>query len=934
MYIPYDLIRDIALLIDIPLFIFLSGWSVSYKEYKFSDIVKRIISNYIPYVIMIFFLIALLFLFDKVSVPRVTIYNWLTLKSFDSLGWHVVMGSMWFLPVYFVIYSITPIFQKLIKNNSLFIFTIIILILMNAIFTFTSINIQNLNIYTNVTLRYFTFYILFFILGMYFSDKYIALKEFLIIILGLLFIFLLYLGYYGSFDVQSNKFPPSVFYLIISLFSIFISIYIKNFELPCENLYKKNVFLKFLNYSGRNSLTIYLYQGFGGSVIYLLASKLIQLKVSWYIIMVLCFIVNILVTYLLTIIFTPINKNVNRFIELIYSKNSFKFILIIFSVFILVNMIIIVSPERYGDGFEYIYMLQALENHLTPDVLPQDIMDAQIILNQNNIVPYSDAYSGFFESLSGKMYSYHFFGYPLVVLPVKLVLKLFDINTLKSFQITNAIFYIISLWITYLYTEFDEKKKKILVLMLAVNPIIWYLRWTHPEVVTYSLIIISLVMFSRKKLKLSMLFSAIASMQNPPLVILMAIYLIFFIKQYKKDYKIKDAILMIISCIPAGIPSIFYYCNYATPNLIMKVGSAGIKYVSIQKIYDLLFDLNMGIFPYLPILLILFIYLLTRKLFKKDILSYIFAGGLLLMIILSAQTSNWNHGCSGLNRYAVWMIPIIIYYVILYIDIEKFKSAVAISLILSWFIVYHGGGFIPKLSHVEMLAPAKTILNNMPFIYSPDYEIFAERVLSIGDTTYADKFPIVYINNGNVMKALTDYKGLQKMSKLFEVIDKKYYNKLLLKFSKNPDKVMYINFKKNQMSQFTMSPLPDEGFRYDLNIENIPTIIGPNSNIQISANLKNISNYLWDNKFLENNKYAIGLSYHWLDSYGQVVIHDGLRTYLESPIKPGDIQNININILTPSNPGRYILEFDMIQENVAWFEDKGSNTIEIAVEIK
>ena len=63
---------------------------------------------------------------------------------------------------------------------------------------------------------------------------------------------------------------------------------------------------------------------------------------------------------------------------------------------------------------------------------------------------------------------------------------------------------------------------------------------------------------------------------------------------------------------------------------------------------------------------------------------------------------------------------------------------------------------------------------------------------------------------------------------------------------------------------------------------------------------------------------GVYLSYHWRRPSGEVVVWDGLRTALPSPIVPGDARSIQMRVEAPP-PGEYLLEIAMVREGVAWF---------------
>ncbi|MDT5156294.1 MAG: tRNA (mo5U34)-methyltransferase [Acidobacteriota bacterium] len=56
--------------------------------------------------------------------------------------------------------------------------------------------------------------------------------------------------------------------------------------------------------------------------------------------------------------------------------------------------------------------------------------------------------------------------------------------------------------------------------------------------------------------------------------------------------------------------------------------------------------------------------------------------------------------------------------------------------------------------------------------------------------------------------------------------------------------------------------------------------------------------------------------------------------YLPADVAPGETASIEIAIRAPETPGRYWLEFDMVSEHLAWFEDLGSAVLrhELTVE--
>jgi hypothetical protein len=77
--------------------------------------------------------------------------------------------------------------------------------------------------------------------------------------------------------------------------------------------------------------------------------------------------------------------------------------------------------------------------------------------------------------------------------------------------------------------------------------------------------------------------------------------------------------------------------------------------------------------------------------------------------------------------------------------------------------------------------------------------------------------------------------------------------------------------------------------------------------------------------------YPIYLSYHWWTTDGELVEWDGLRTPLRRALNPTDMLAHRVRFVTPAEPGNYILEWDLIQENLAWFGERGGITLRVDV---
>jgi hypothetical protein len=79
---------------------------------------------------------------------------------------------------------------------------------------------------------------------------------------------------------------------------------------------------------------------------------------------------------------------------------------------------------------------------------------------------------------------------------------------------------------------------------------------------------------------------------------------------------------------------------------------------------------------------------------------------------------------------------------------------------------------------------------------------------------------------------------------------------------------------------------------------------------------------------------AVHLSYHWVAEDGnEVLAWNGARTQLGEPVAAGDVVTLPAIIDANVPPGRYRLQWDMVQENIAWFSTLGADTATTMVNV-
>jgi 4-amino-4-deoxy-L-arabinose transferase-like glycosyltransferase len=122
------------------------------------------------------------------------------------------------------------------------------------------------------------------------------------------------------------------------------------------------------------------------------------------------------------------------------------------------------------------------------------------------------------------------------------------------------------------------------------------------------------------------------------------------------------------------------------------------------------------------------------------------------------------------------------------------------------------------------------------------------------------------------------------------------------------------------------APLPDSAFRADISVPGAPTTVPAGEKLQLRVRVKNAGDIAWPGCERSAGKFQIYLSSHWLNSSGELASKAEGRSPLPADLAPGQETELSFAVSAPAQPGDYVLEIDLLQENVTWFGLKGSRT--------
>lgn len=114
-------------------------------------------------------------------------------------------------------------------------------------------------------------------------------------------------------------------------------------------------------------------------------------------------------------------------------------------------------------------------------------------------------------------------------------------------------------------------------------------------------------------------------------------------------------------------------------------------------------------------------------------------------------------------------------------------------------------------------------------------------------------------------------------------------------------------------------------------VDEISSLMTINTLYKYKIRVKNTGALSWN----KNGDNPVYLGYHWIDfNNKETVVFDGRRSIISKDgVNVGDEIVFDLNVLSPSKQGEYILQIDLVQEGVTWFSFKGVPALEKFISI-
>lgn len=221
--------------------------------------------------------------------------NWYLHSYSNADTFPVVMGSFWYLKVYFILSLLSVLIVRFFPNHiRWFIGLCLVLTLIFNIFP---------QYYPSGQVGYVAFYLAIVLFAQQMRGKKIPI-HYIPVVYGAVFLALgLMFWYYGGeifYKINKQKFPPRIPYIVWTFFSLATLFVLYNrLKITKDN---------FVNYIGKNAIFFYFGQGISSSLVYFLVVPLKD-HMHWVLLMILVYIANVI----LAVIIAEFLKKVDAF---------------------------------------------------------------------------------------------------------------------------------------------------------------------------------------------------------------------------------------------------------------------------------------------------------------------------------------------------------------------------------------------------------------------------------------------------------------------------------------------------------------------------------------------------------------------------------------------------------------------------------------------
>jgi hypothetical protein len=436
------------------------------------------------------------------------------------------------------------------------------------------------------------------------------------------------------------------------------------------------------------------------------------------------------------------------------------------------------TPMLLGDGWEYYYQVETLYSHASPEIRPEDEAHVRAACGRHgwkDDAPSAYAYFTARPNVPGPMYPLHFWAYALSAVPARAILDRVGVDELACLQIVNVWWCLFGVTAILFFGSGSLFRRLVLAGLTAVGPPYFYWQYTGAELYTYGLMTAALVAVGRRWYPAAALLAALASFQNAPAGLLCgaAVLMAAAHRQWR------SAALTFVAAAVSFLPFIFYKTVFDNWNPL--TGFTDTSRISWVRAWSQVADLNQGLLPYVPFLVILGALGVVGLALRRSVDGLLVAASLVGMSMVTQTHINWNSATIGVQRYLVWMLPVLAWLAVEGVWPNRWgRVALVIGIVAHALLMEYNPGRGDG-THTPFTQWA---LDNHPQLYvEPEPEMFVERTLIRDGAEVVNGVPIYprppgqppvlpfgYVApDGRVTKLLVDAESVERLPQRYEV---------------------------------------------------------------------------------------------------------------------------------------------------------------------
>lgn len=417
----------------------------------------------------------------------------------------------------------------------------------------------------------------------------------------------------------------------------------------------------------------------------------------------------------------------------------------------------------FGEADSYMMPAISLLNHGTMVITEEDMAQAETdypefypLLRQH----FDDGWMA--ATVNGGRNPFYFCTYSVVCIPLKLIFKAAGYPQILAFPFTNLLLLICTSMLLCCHLRATRLRRLVLILFLLVNPVFCYIPWQSAEVFIFCMVSLSIMHHINGEYKRSAFLLSLAGTLNVTVMVYGFVLIGDYFARLFAKYKTKRVMSIIRNDIPGIIKFGCCFLIVFAPFIhnMVYIGEANRTFLMFQtaefwgRVKAYLFDLNLGIFPYYPLLLPGGVIAIAVAVKRRNVKCILLTVALFGIVVAYSFAMHINCGMAGVSRYGSWTTPFLIFICVLYFPWgDKGKkvlwksvsgAAVLVSLAITAVLVKSS----EYRNCVEMSRQAQTVLEYAPQLYNPLFSTFTSRSLGAdGGYAYMSVLPVIYRND-------------------------------------------------------------------------------------------------------------------------------------------------------------------------------------------